>query len=293
MASPTTAEGTAVQPPAARRPAWRRWLTWIAIVVVIAAFADLLGWDIRGWLDEVWDTITSISTTALLGVLFFSFMQTTLTAFAWYSILKFAYPDDTHWRDILAGYAVAVGLNTVLPANLGTFMMLVLFSVVIAEATFAGVLGGMAIEKIFFTLAGAFVYAYLFLTVGGSFDIKFAFVHEHPAGTILLLLAAGFLLYGLCRRMWPHVVKWWGDAKEGGAILAEPGKYFTRVFTPSLVSWLAMLAATAVMLNAYGIPVSFDTLMHVAGGNSVANMTSVTPGGAGVTQAFNVASLHG
>jgi hypothetical protein len=31
--------------------------------------------------------------------------------------------------------------------------------------------------------------------------------------------------------------------------------------------------------------------MHVAGGNSLANVTSVTPGGAGVNQAFNVASL--
>jgi hypothetical protein len=33
--------------------------------------------------------------------------------------------------------------------------------------------------------------------------------------------------------------------------------------------------------------------MHVAGGNSLANVTSVTPGGAGVNQAFNVASLKG
>jgi hypothetical protein len=48
-----------------------------------------------------------------------------------------------------------------------------------------------------------------------------------------------------------------------------------------------------VFLNAYGIPVTFNTLMHVAGGNSLANVTSVTPGGVGVTQAWNVASLQG
>src|SRR3954447_23914681 len=255
MSSESRTEAIAGPPHEARRPAWRRWATWIAVIILIAAAANLLGWDLRGWFSDLWDTMTGISLASLLGTIALKTVQTVTTAFAWFSILRYAYPNGTRWRDILAGYAVAVGLNTVLPANLGTFMMLVLFSVVIAEATFAGVLGGMAIEKIFFTLAGAFVYAYLFLTVGGSFDIKFAFVHEHPAGTILLLLAAGFLLYGLCRRMWPHVVKWWGDAKEGGAILAEPGKYFTRVFTPSLVSWLAMLAATAVMLNAYGIPV--------------------------------------
>ena len=49
----------------------------------------------------------------------------------------------------------------------------------------------------------------------------------------------------------------------------------------------------AVFLAAYDIPVSFDTLMRLAGGNSIANVTSVTPGGAGVNQAFNVASLNG
>jgi hypothetical protein len=66
-----------------------------------------------------------------------------------------------------------------------------------------------------------------------------------------------------------------------------------RVFTPSLLGWIASLGVMAVFLAAYKIPVSFDTLMRIAGGNSIANVTSVTPGGAGVNQAFNVASLKG
>ena len=37
-----------------------------------------------------------------------------------------------------------------------------------------------------------------------------------------------------------------------------------------------------VFLAAYSIPVTFDTLMRICGGNSIANVTSVTPGGAGV-----------
>src|SRR4029077_5589425 len=55
----------------------------------------------------------------------------------------------------------------------------------------------------------------------------------------------------------------------------------------------AGLAVTAVFLAAYSIPVTFHTVMAVTGGNSIANVTSVTPGGAGVQQAFNVASLKG
>jgi uncharacterized membrane protein YbhN (UPF0104 family) len=268
-------------------------VTALAWIVVIAAAANLLGWDVRGWLSELWDTITEISAASLAGAIIFSAVQTTATAFAWYSILRYAYPGNTLWRDILAGYAVAVALNSILPANLGTFMMLVLFSVVVGGATFAGVLGAFAVEKIFFTVIGAFVYLYLFLAVEGSFDIEFAFVHERPAATLLLLASGGFLLYLLARRLWPHVVRWWEQAKEGGEILVNPLAYVVRVFVPSLVGWLAMLTTTAILLDAYGIPVSFEVLMRVVGGNSIANTTAVTPGGAGVTQAFNVASLRG
>jgi hypothetical protein len=65
------------------------------------------------------------------------------------------------------------------------------------------------------------------------------------------------------------------------------------VFLPSLIGWFAMLGVNAVFMAAYDIPVTFDTLMKICGGNSIANVTSVTPGGAGVNQAFNVASLSG
>ncbi len=53
------------------------------------------------------------------------------------------------------------------------------------------------------------------------------------------------------------------------------------------------LGVIAVFLSAYNIPVSFHTLMRVVAGNSIANVTAVTPGGAGVVQGFNVLSLKG
>ena len=97
----------------------------------------------------------------------------------------------------------------------------------------------------------------------------------------------------LVKVFWPKVQKWWEQAKQGGRILAAPRVYLSRVFLPSFVSWLAMLGVMAVLFAAYDIPITFHTLMRVAGGNSIANVTSVTPGGVGVTQAFNVASLSG
>jgi len=275
-----------------KRPAWQRLLFWALIIVVIGAVANLLGWDLRGWFSDLWDTMTSISAGSLVAACLLMALQTSATAFAWYSILHYAYPERTKWRDILAGYAVSVALNGILPANLGTLVFLIMLTVLIGMS-FAAVLGAYAVEKIFFTCSGTFVYVYLFVTVGGSFDISFKWVHEHWPATIIVFGGGALLIVMLARRFWPHVIAWWENAKEGGAILAKPGRFFGRVFLPSFIGWAASLATIGVFLHAYTIPVSFDTLMHVAGGNSLANVTSVTPGGVGVTQAWNVASLQG
>jgi uncharacterized membrane protein YbhN (UPF0104 family) len=276
-----------------RRPRWLRLLIWVIGILVAGALADLLGWNIHGWFKSLWDSMTGISAGYLAAGVVAITIQTVATAYAWYSILRFAFPGRTRWRDILTAYSVSVALNAVLPANIGTLVMLIMFTVLIAGTTFAGILGAYAVEKIFFTVAGAFVYLYLFLTVGGSFDIKFSFVHDRPVATVVLIGGTIIVLVLLARRFWPKIVEWWQSAKEGGAILARPGAYLGRVFLPSFIGWLAMLGAMAVFLAAYGIPVTFEVLMRVAGGNSIANVTSVTPGGAGVTQAFNVASLTG
>jgi uncharacterized membrane protein YbhN (UPF0104 family) len=270
----------------------KRVLVWALVIVVIGAAAELLGWNIRDWFKDLWDTITEISVWYVVGACALKTLQTTATAFAWYSILRYAYP-TTRFLLVLACYSTSVALNGILPANLGTLVMLLMFTAIIAGATFSGVLGGYVVEKIFFTLIGAFTYLYLFLTVGGSFDIKFEFVHTHPWATVIFFVGGAILIYLIIRALWPRVVNWWDEAKEGGAILGEPRKYVVRVFTPSLIGWLASLGVMSVFLSAYDIPVSFHTLMRICGGNSIANVTSVTPGGAGVNQAFNVASLNG
>ncbi len=275
-----------------RRFSWRRWLFGALVLVVAGAIAQLLGWDIRGWFEQLWDTITTISAAYIAAACFLLSVQTVATAFAWYSILQVGYPNaDVRLREVVAAYAASVAVNGVLPANLGTLMLLLMFPMFVAGATFAGVLGGYAVEKIFFTVIGAFVYLYLFLSVGGSFDIKFSFVHEHPWATAIAIVGGGLLVAWCVRLLWPRIVKWWQQAKEGGRILGRPGAYLGRVFLPSLLGWAAMLGVIAVFLAAYAIPVTFHTVMSVVGGNSIANVTSVTPGGVGVTQAFNVASL--
>jgi hypothetical protein len=47
-----------------------------------------------------------------------------------------------------------------------------------------------------------------------------------------------------------------------------------------------------VFLAAYGIPVTFGSVMSVLGSNQLANILSFTPGGIGVNQAFNSFALE-
>ncbi len=166
------------------------------VIVVIGAAATLFGWDISGWFKHVWHTITSISVGYLLAAIALITVQTTTTAFAWYSILRYAYPDSgVSWLQVLACYAAAVALNFVLPANLGTLAMLLMFTTIIVAASFAGVLAGYVAQKIFYTLIGTAGYLYLFLTVGGSFDLQLGFVAAHPSAMLILFLGVAALLF--------------------------------------------------------------------------------------------------
>jgi uncharacterized membrane protein YbhN (UPF0104 family) len=171
--------------------------------------------------------------------------------------------------------------------------MLLMFIAIIPGANLPGVLGGMLVQKIFFTAAGAFVYVYLFASVQGTFARQFALPHDHPGLTVAIAVGAVLLIVVLLRvfrRRLPALIE---RAKQGGAILARRRDYLVRVVLPSFGAWLAKLGVIAVFLAGYGITVTFHTVMAVMGGNSIANMVSVTPGGVGVNQATNVAALGG
>lgn len=284
-----------VQPGGSSRGRFRlgRVVKIAVIVVALGAAASALGWDIRDWFSDLWDVLTQISVGYIVAGVALATVQTVATATGWYWILRVAYgKDGVSRKAILACYATAVALNGFLPANLGTLVSLVMFVAVIAGATFSGVLGGYVVQKIFFTAAGIFVYLYLFLSVSGSFDIKFGWLRDHWLATILIAIGAVMLIGLLVRVLRPKLADFWQNAKHGGQVLGQPRTFLAHVIWPNFVGWAASLGVIAVFLAAYAIPVTFHTVMSVVGGNSIANVTSVTPGGVGVNQAFNVASLN-
>ena len=56
---------------------------------------------------------------------------------------------------------------------------------------------------------------------------------------MLIVVGGGFLIVLLVRVFWRQVKKLWAQAKQGGVILSQPRRYFTRVFAVSFLAYAA------------------------------------------------------
>jgi uncharacterized membrane protein YbhN (UPF0104 family) len=267
---------------------------WIGGVALAIFVLDLLGIPVDDWIDELFDKLVEIPTWAVVVGVVLQSAQTSLTALGWFGILR-AMPigPAVSYRLVLACYATAVALNSFLPANIGTWVMLVMFTGIFAGATFPMMLSGLVVQKISFTVFSLALYLYLFISVAGSFSIKFGFLADHTAVIVVLLLVGVALLAFLCRVFWRRLEGIRAQIADGGAVLGRPRRFLARVVAPSLASYLARLAIVAVFLAAYDIPATFHNVATVTASSSISNMVSATPGGVGVTQAMNAAALSG
>ncbi len=264
------------------------WLVGTLLVIVVL---DLIGVDVIGWLRDLWAQIKAVPVGYIVAGLTFQTGQTILAGLSYYGILRAAYPGQVEFWPIVTAYAVGVAMNNFLPANLGTFVTLVMFVALIPSATFAGSLAAYLVQKIFFTIAGTFVYLYLFLSVPGSFNENLGNISENPVTAALIAVGAVVLLVMVGRVFWRQVKKLWVQAKQGGVILSRPKDYFLHVFLPSLLSWICKLTVIGIFLAAFTIPVTFESIMWVTGSGSLANTVSFTPGAVGITQATNALAL--
>jgi len=269
---------------------------WIVGLVLLLVVLNLLGVDVWGWLESLWESVTEISLGYIIVGCLFQGLQTTLTALGWYGILRYAYPGGVTYMEVLASYAAGVALNNFVPANLGTFVTLLMFVAVVAGATFAGVLAGYVVQKIFYLVIGTLIYLYLFAAIAGSFDFQFGnewdAIASHVVLTIGIIAGAIFLVALLLRIFWRWFKVQWAKARKGAAILGDPRAYVKWVLLPQMGGYVAKVGVIIVFLAAYSIPVTFGSVMSVLGSNQLANILSVTPGGVGVNQAFNTFALE-
>ena len=269
---------------------------WLVGTLLAVVLLRLAGIDVWGWFTQLWDTVTEISIGYLLLGCLFQGLQTVLTALGWYGILRYAYPGGVTYMPVLAAYATGVALNNFVPANMGTFVMLLMYVAIVQGATFPGILGGYVVQKIFYMVIGTLIYIYLFSAVAGSFEFQFGNERDALTNHPVLVLGIGaggvFLVAILLRIFWAWVKKMWARAVEGAAILKDFRAYVKLVLLPQIGGYAAKVGVIAVFLAAYGIPVTFGSIMSVLGSNQLANILSFTPGGIGVNQAFNSFALE-
>ena len=249
----TTARNEDSRPALARIARIAAWLAGIAVVLFVL---DELGIPISDWIRQFFDQLRAVPAYAIVGGIALESLQTTFVALAWLTILRAAFPSaQIPYRPVLASYAVAVALNGFLPANIGTLVMLLMFTTLIASATFAAVFSGFIVEKIPFSIYNVAAYLYLFLTVSGSLSIKLDFLAEHPVTVVVIVVGGIVLLVMLARFFWQRAAKLREQIKSGGAILGQPRRFLVGVALPQFGSYLARLGIVAVFMAAYSIPV--------------------------------------
>lgn len=280
----------------ATQPLSRR-LTRIALWVGGSALAifvlDLLGIPVDDWIAELFDKLREIPTWAIVAGVVLQTASTVLAATAWYGILRATPIGGVSYRIVLASYATAVALNSFLPANIGTWVMLLMFTTLFAGATFTMMLSGIVVQKIPFSVFNVSLYLYLFLSVAGSFSVKLGFLADHTGLVVAILIGAVVLVVLLARVFRKKLAGLRAQVMDGGAVLRSPRRFLLDVVAPSLGSYLARLAVVGVFLGAYSIPATFHNIATVTASNSISNTVSATPGGVGVTQAMNSVALSG
>lgn len=233
-----------------------------------------------------------MSLGALLAALLLQTLQIAFDALAWRNILRAAYPDGgVRYPQVFGAYAGGVGLNQLLPAQAGTIAMLGLYRGMIAGATVPGVIGAQLVQTLFFAAAGVGVYVLLFFIHPGAGDVHFGVFLDHPVLAVVVVAAvvAGVVLViRLLRRRLHGALH---DAKEGAAILRTPSRYATGVLLPQMGSYASRMGAMAVLMSAYGVPVSLRNIFLIIAAGSISTLVALTPGGVGTQQALAVAAL--
>ena len=124
--------------PEAPKRRFVRIAAWIVGILALLVALRIAGVDVWGWLEQLWSAVTDISLQYVVLGCLLQGAQTVLTALGWYGILRYAYPGGVTFMPVLASYAAGVALNNYVPANMGTFVMLLMYVAVVQGSTFPG-----------------------------------------------------------------------------------------------------------------------------------------------------------
>lgn len=287
--------------PAPDSPARRRWLTWGAVLVLLALIlvvAVLPG--MRALAADTWREMRSIPPGYLTLIVALKVGQSLFTALTWRNALLAAWPrSPLAYRFVLGVEQGQVTLNTIAPARAGTWAMLGIFKMSIRGARAPKLLAVWAAQNLAFGFFAACTYVLVAIGLpdqadagGGPVDRGMTAIAARPLLVAGVVLALGLGLTLVVVKGRRRLAGAWLEVREGLAILRPPVRYLRLLFLPSLISYAFNCAACAVLLAAFGIPVTIWTVALALGSNALAGAVRITPGGLGTTQAIDVIALR-
>ncbi|MBJ7328968.1 MAG: flippase-like domain-containing protein [Solirubrobacteraceae bacterium] len=260
----------------------------------ISSFADAVG--------SFFDSLSQIQLGALaLGLAAFV-VYLTIRSFAYYNVLRAAYPTERiDFKRIWGAYIAAYGFNNVVPARGGDVIKLFLVKSSVRDSTYPAVGASFFPEMVFDLCMGSLILLFAF-TQGvfpkppdfadlDAFDLSF--FAGHPRFALFLLtaivvgsLVAFALLSDKARRFWSRV-------RQGLTILRDRDRFLRQVFFVQFIAWCFRFTAFWFLLEAFNVGGSVKNVLLVLGVNAVAASVPFTPGGAGVQQALLVKVFAG
>ena len=122
---------------------------------------------------------------------------------------------------------------------MGTFVTLLMFVAIIPSCNVGGAIAAYIVQKIFFTIAGTFVYLYMFLSVPGAFDVSFGGnLKAYPWLTVLTIVGGAMLIMIVGRILWSKVKKLWSRprraAPSSGSRRRTSRRHSCRRFYPGV-----------------------------------------------------------
>jgi uncharacterized membrane protein YbhN (UPF0104 family) len=264
----------------------RRFL-WVGLPISLVCIV----WLLRSLdLSLFWQSLRTLSMSAVLLALLILQMQTFTIAFRWQFILQ-SLTLKVSWWFCFWNQRIAFFLNSLLPARLGEAYRLYDLKKNLKISVGSG-LGAIGAEKLSDFIA-------LFVVLMGMSPLL---VRDHPLPVLKIM---GLFVSGLVG-LW--LVLMWGGSLDGdkrGQWIAEFSqkisaglktllhpKYRGLIFMSAVSHWLFHSLALWTLAQGFGMPLQFAEACFVVGGISLAVALPAAPGNLGTFEAGAVAVLQ-
>jgi uncharacterized membrane protein YbhN (UPF0104 family) len=260
----------------------------------ISAFADAA----RVFLNHLADVKLWPLTIALL----LHTANLLLRTFAWYAILRAAYPGTKYrYRSCAGAYLAGVGVNAIAPARGGDLVKIFLTRQRLEGSTTPTVISSLLVETLTDIVLGGVLLGYALTQhvlprvpeLPSIPAFEWSWAASNPTLTAII---ATFILLAcilIVRRAKAAGQAFAARVRQGFTILRTPRRYLVAVVIPQLAGWACRVGAAAAFLEAFGIPGTLRNALLVMVVGSLTTLLPVTPGGVGTQQALIVVVLGG